>query len=157
MVYLNGRHSLETMKISGKFQHPPTFPGNIALKIQNPSPDSDLQPPRAPSYRTARRRPRTPATRLRKNGAPNGRRSRPETPLLKWKTHEKEKNDVPLEENEEYEKRKCRKGKKQREVVVSARKLATGLWRLQLPEALMVENGGRSSRRNEDRLGLQVT
>ncbi|KAI4306096.1 hypothetical protein L6164_029404 [Bauhinia variegata] len=150
------------MKISGKSQLLPTFSGNIDSKALNPSPGSDLHALRT-SFR--RRKPRTPGTRLRKNGFPNGRRSRPETPLLKWKIDDKERNNVvvddddPVEEDEksvaECGRKACRKGKKHREVAVSARKLAAGLCRLQLPEVAMADNERRGLRRGQDRLGIQ--
>ncbi|KAI4308011.1 hypothetical protein L6164_031130 [Bauhinia variegata] len=149
------------MKVPGKSQLPPTFYCNIDSRALNPSPDSDLQALRT-SFR--RRKPRTPGTRLRKNGAPNGRRSRPETPLLKWKIHDKERNNVeddddPVGKDEKSVagcgRRACRKGKKQREVAVSARKLAAGLWRLQQPEVAMADDGRRGLRRGQDRLGVQ--
>ncbi|RDX64720.1 hypothetical protein CR513_56684, partial [Mucuna pruriens] len=111
------------MKFSGKA----SFPAGIASRSVNASPDSDLLPAK-PSQR---RKPRTPGTRLRRHG---GKRSRPETPLLKWKIH-----DDPLEEDQkpsvaEFRRRTGRNAKKQTEVAVSARKLAAGLWRLHLPE-----------------------
>ena len=131
------------MKVSGKPEN------SISLKTRNPSPDSDLQPPKASS--SNRRRPRTPLAQFRKNGAPTGRRSRPETPLLKWKTHEKGKNDDPLEDDENKSSAgfgggRAKGNKKQKEAVVSVRKLAAGLWRLQLPETTAVA-----------RFGVQVT
>lgn len=122
------------MKFSGKSHHPPV---GITSKSLNPSPDSDLQPPKP----FQRRRPKTPGTRLRRYGAPGGKRSRPETPLLKWKIHERNDNDrTTLEEEDQgstparFGRRTCRNAKKQTEVAVSARRLAAGLWRLHLPE-----------------------
>ncbi|CAL9017624.1 unnamed protein product [Prunus brigantina] len=117
------------MKIPSKPHHPsPTFP----------PPDSDLHPPRPSS---ARRKTRAPGSaRLKRAGLPAGKRSRPETPLLKWKIDEVQEDhrgdrrkaqNAPEEEREDGGRRKGRKG---REVAMSARKLAAGLWRLQLPE-----------------------
>ncbi|KAK4275469.1 hypothetical protein QN277_018546 [Acacia crassicarpa] len=127
------------MKVSAKSQQPSKCSENILLRTRNPSPDSDLQPPKA----SHRRKPRTPVARFRKNGAPLGRRSRPETPLLKWKTDDKGKNDDPLEEDEKSDAGCGRraKGKKQREASVSVRKLAAGLWRLQQPEMAPARSG----------------
>ncbi|KAK0600561.1 hypothetical protein LWI29_016152 [Acer saccharum] len=63
------------MKITGDPHYPATFPVPKAL---NPSSVPDLKP--------TRRRTRNPSLpRVRKPGAPGQRRSRPETPLLKWK------------------------------------------------------------------------
>ncbi|CAJ1971395.1 unnamed protein product [Sphenostylis stenocarpa] len=112
------------MKYSGKA----SYPAGIASRgVNNPSLDSDLEPARP----FQRRKPRTPGTRLRRHG---GKRSRPETPLLKWKIHED-----PLEEDQKSSvagsrRRTCRSAKKQTEVALSARRLAAGLWRLHLPE-----------------------
>ncbi|XP_028760321.1 uncharacterized protein At5g41620-like [Neltuma alba] len=127
------------MKVSGKSQHPPKCSENILSRTRNPSPDSDLQPPKS----SHRRKPRTPLARFRKNGAPLGRRSRPETPLLKWKTDDKGKNKDPLDEDEKSDAGCGRraKGKKQREASVSVRKLAAGLWRLQQPEMAPARSG----------------
>ncbi|XP_027368585.1 uncharacterized protein LOC113874565 [Abrus precatorius] len=132
------------MKFSGKSHLPPS---GIASRTLNPSPDSDLQPPKP----FQRRKPKTPRTRLRIHGAPGGKRSRPETPLLKWKIHEG--NEDPLDEDQKssvagFRQRTCRNAKKLPEVAVSARRLAAGLWRLHLPE--MTASDGRK------RLGLQV-
>ncbi|KAK7320384.1 hypothetical protein VNO77_29805 [Canavalia gladiata] len=131
------------MKFSGKSHYPPA---GITSKTLNPSPDSDLQPVKP----FQRRKPKTPRTRLKIHGAPNGKRSRPETPLLKWKIHEG--NDDPLDEDQKssvtgFCRRTRRNAKKQTEVVVSARRLAAGLWRLHLPEMVTGDSGKR--------LGLQ--
>lgn len=104
-----------------------------------PLPDSDLQLERPPSARRKTRASGLP--RLKRAGFPSGKRSRPETPLLKWKIEDneddrerrKDQNDLD-EEREEGARRDTRKGRKGREVPMSARKLAAGLWRLQLPE-----------------------
>ncbi|XP_054818001.1 uncharacterized protein LOC129317676 [Prosopis cineraria] len=126
------------MKVSGNSQHPPKCSETIISRTRNPSPDSDLQP-----KASHRRKPRTPLARFRKNGAPSGRRSRPETPLLKWKTDDKGKNNDPLEHDEKSDAGCGRraKGKKQKEASVSVRKLAAGLWRLQQPEMALARSG----------------
>ncbi|KAJ7963827.1 Actin cytoskeleton-regulatory complex pan-like protein [Quillaja saponaria] len=146
------------MKIPGNTQHPTTFPGNISLKIVDPLPDSDLQV-RKNSQKHARQKPRTPVSRLKKNRASVGRRSRPETPLLKWKIHERERNDDPLEEDArsvpECGKRSGRKGKMRREETVSVRKLAAGIWRMQLPEVDIAGEERRGLQRSENQLELQ--
>lgn len=114
-----------------------------------PLPDSDLQPDRPPSARRKTRASGFP--RLKRAGLPTGKRSRPETPLLKWKIEdnaddakERRKDQNDLEEEGGGGAR--RKGK---EVPLSARKLAAGLWRLQLPETGV-------ERRSEQQLGFQV-
>ncbi|PRQ31799.1 hypothetical protein RchiOBHm_Chr5g0039421 [Rosa chinensis] len=121
-----------------------------------PLPDSDLQPERPPSRRRARG---SGLPRLKRAGLPTGKRSRPETPLLKWKIEHTEEengkerrkvqNDLVEEEREEGGGGAARrKGKKGREVPMSARKLAAGLWRLQLPET-------GAERRSAQQLGFQ--
>ncbi|KAK1561888.1 hypothetical protein Q3G72_002530 [Acer saccharum] len=133
------------MKITGDPHYPATFPVPKAL---NPSSVPDLKP--------TRRRTRNPSlSRVRKPGAPGQRRSRPETPLLKWKVEDRERSKkVEVEEEEEDEAaegRRRRRRKPRREtVVISARKLAAGLWRLQVPDN--VAGGGGESL---DRLGFQ--
>ncbi|KAL5577765.1 hypothetical protein UlMin_019464 [Ulmus minor] len=132
------------MKISGKQRAPPAFPATIPSKGLYSPVDSDLQQ-KPSSRKPARRKSRTPRFgRVKRGGAPFGKRSRPETPLLKWKVEgeggrEKEESEV-VEEDEKLEGRRGRRG---REMAVSARKLAAGLWRLQLPEA--VAHSGKSS------------
>ncbi|CAI9760422.1 unnamed protein product [Fraxinus pennsylvanica] len=85
--------------------------------------------------------------RLRKEvGLPSGKRnSRPETPLLRWKFDEDKDNDASTKEEKSSAEVKRKSGRRVR-VNVSARKLAAGLWRLQLPKFQI--NGGQ-------RLGFQ--
>ncbi|XP_030929796.1 uncharacterized protein LOC115955688 [Quercus lobata] len=145
------------MKITGKPQLPATFAASFSSKTQNRSPDSDLQyhKPSTSSRRSTPRRATRNPTRLRRTGAPNsGRRSRPETPLLGWKIHHGGRKNDEEENDKSPPRRECRR-KVREEVVVSARKLAAGLWRLQMPE-MSAGVGERSSvRRNEAQLGLQ--
>ncbi|XP_030510171.1 uncharacterized protein LOC115724935 isoform X1 [Cannabis sativa] len=137
------------MKVSGKSHLGAAFPATLSTKGLNPRTDSDLQP--KPSTRKpGRRKPRTPGFgRVKITGASNGRRSRPETPLLKWKIDdvvERVKSESEfLEEDEKVEdgRRHGRKVRREREAAVSARKLAAGLWRLQLPE--VASSGGKRS------------
>ncbi|XP_050368512.1 uncharacterized protein LOC126786663 [Argentina anserina] len=120
-----------------------------------PLPDSDLLPERPPS---AHRKPRGSALpRLKRAGLPTGKRSRPETPLLKWKIQDtaengndrrKDQNDLEEQEPRDEGGGPRRKGRKGREVPLSARKLAAGLWRLQLPETGV-------ERRSAQQLGFQ--
>uniref|UniRef100_A0A7N0TY40 Uncharacterized protein n=1 Tax=Kalanchoe fedtschenkoi TaxID=63787 RepID=A0A7N0TY40_KALFE len=96
--------------------------------------------------RTGRRKVRTPK--------PIGRRSRPETPLLRWKFDDKEKEEVKEDDKEKEEEeevaaveseKKCgRRALKKDAVMVSARKLAAGLWKLQ-PD--VAAGTGRENRR----------
>ncbi|XP_022735127.1 uncharacterized protein LOC111288486 [Durio zibethinus] len=131
------------MKVTGKASLPETFSG------RNPT-DAGLKP-------TTKRRTRS--TRWRRVGAPVvGRRSRPETPLLKWKMEEKERGrqkgrvDEELEDEEDGgRKGGCRGRRRKGASTVSARKLAAGLWRLQLPET---ETPGGEHRRR-DLLGFK--
>ncbi|KAK3199678.1 hypothetical protein Dsin_023093 [Dipteronia sinensis] len=134
------------MKITGDPHYPATFPVPKAL---NPSSVPDLKP--------TRRRTRNPSlSRVRKPGAPGQRRSRPETPLLKWKVEDRERSRKveAAEEAEEEEaaegRRRSRRKHRRGAAVISARKLAAGLWRLQVPDN--VAGGGGESL---DRLGFQ--
>ncbi|GAV72929.1 hypothetical protein CFOL_v3_16417 [Cephalotus follicularis] len=93
-------------------------------------------------------------TRLKRVGAPAGRRSRPETPLLKWKTEDRERDrNVGEAGDDESEGRKScyRRNAK----AVSARKIAAGIWRLQLPDKVANSGGGVAGDRRRDRLGFQ--
>ncbi|CAL1354228.1 unnamed protein product [Linum trigynum] len=135
---------------------------NQSPRQQNP--DSDL-------VRPPRRRTRS-LTRLKRVAPSVGRRSRPETPLLKWKVEEsgERKNggrakgvgeDIAVAADEGEEKQgngkeegRRRRSKRSSGSSVSARKLATGLWRLQTPETA-VGGGGVGERRRRDGLGFQ--
>ena len=143
------------------------LPEIIASKAKaslNPRTDSDLQAglrPRKP----ARKRPRTPGLgRLKRAGASNGRRSRPETPLLKWKVDKSEvingeevSSAAAAEEEQETERRDRRRGRRgsaaAAATTVSARKLAAGLWRLQIPETAVSGGDGKRSAK----LGFEVS
>ncbi|CAN1147075.1 Uncharacterized protein At5g41620, partial [Linum perenne] len=113
------------------------------------NPDSDLACP-------PRRR-----TRLKRVG----RRSRPDTPLLKWKIDEGGGADEDGDDaGEDYKLRRkskdeARRGSRHKSSAssVSARKLAAGLWRLQSPEPAVGSGGGRGVERRirSDGLGFQ--
>lgn len=125
------------MKVTGKSNFPATFSGRN-------SPDSDLKP-------TTRKKTRN---RSLTRGNPVGRRSRPETPLLNWKVEDKERKKEKSEgiEDEDDEGGRRRGRRRKGASVVSARKLAAGLWRLQqLPEKIPVGGGER----RRDQLGFQ--
>ncbi|KAE8704355.1 ubiquitin thioesterase OTU1 isoform 1 [Hibiscus syriacus] len=112
------------MKVTGKASLPATLSGRIPK-------DVDLKPMTKRKTRNRRWK--------RVGGAPVlGRRSRPETPLLKWKVEEKEKGceaEEELAEEEEDGRRGGSRGCRRKGASkVSARKLAAGLWRLRLPE-----------------------
>lgn len=144
------------MKITGKPHSTATFPGNsITSKAQNPQPHPDLKPQR----QTRNRNPTL--TRSKRAGTPVGRRSRSrsETPFLKWKIEDKERNIQVQEDEVEHEheleeklESGARKGNRKISKAVSARKLAAGLWRLQLPETVA---GSTGKRKGKERLGFQ--
>uniref|UniRef100_A0A2P2PIF3 Uncharacterized protein n=1 Tax=Rhizophora mucronata TaxID=61149 RepID=A0A2P2PIF3_RHIMU len=136
------------MKVTGNLNFTATFPGNTASwKPLNPhlsQPDPDPRP---------RRRARNPSlTRLRKSCAPTGRRSRPETPLLKWKIEDRVPN-AAAEEDGENPKTGGRRALRKSTRTVSVRKIAAGLWRLQLPPETLA--AGSVERKRKDPLGLQ--
>lgn len=104
----------------------------LPSKSVAPPPDSDLRPPRKPHPRRRISGPPSPGVaavaRSRKGGSTSGgRRSGPSTPLLRWKFNEKPSSQA---------------GRKVEDVTVgevapspplpriSARKLASGIWRL---------------------------
>ena len=151
------------MKITATTELPTTIPAILSSRARNASPDSDLIAKKS-SRKPPRRKSRTPAggARLKRDGAAGGRRSRPETPLLRWKFDDTEREKVAsvldVDENiaPEHGRRSGRKVRKSREVTVSARRLAAGLWRLQLPEVDAVRDGRWSRQKSKDPLGFGV-
>lgn len=128
------------MKITGGRTELPTLKAAAA----NPSPGSDLLQRQPSPRRTPRRRIKNSGgVRLRKEigGGSAGRRSRPQTPLLRWKFNEDVEDSVVCTAEEDG--RKCHRKTR---AAVSVRKLAAGIWRLQLPE--VTSNG--------EKLGFQV-
>lgn len=88
-------------------------------------------------------------TRNRSCRSVAGRRSRPQTPLFKWNMEEDGGGvEEELEDKEVSGKGRRRKGAS----TVSARKLAAGLWWLQLPETV-IPGGGE---RKRDQLRIKV-
>ncbi|KAF5478900.1 hypothetical protein F2P56_005422 [Juglans regia] len=144
------------MKITGKTQLPLTFPANLSYKTLNPSQHSDLQD--KPIARKPSRRLTGSPTRVKRNGAPSGRRSRPETPLLRWKVDGVDGKRNERAEEDQTSLRECRRRTRRRgrqDVTVSARKLAAGLWRLQLPEVAAGAGETDGVLRGEAQLGRQ--
>ena len=143
-----------TMKITGNADLPPV----LSSKALNPSPESDpfriskLQKP--PRRKTRNAGHSGSGVRLRRDGAPAGKRSSPQTPLLHWKFDEREKHKyVPSKEGKSRPEFGQSSGRKGREIVVSARKLAAVLWQLQTPE---INAGSGGERPKRDWLGFQV-
>ncbi|KAL1811465.1 uncharacterized protein LOC108227907 [Daucus carota subsp. sativus] len=119
--------------------------------------DDDPPPVRKPVNRKSRNGFSGAGVRLRRDGAPTGRRSRPETPLLKWKVDDKVKDTVKVHDSVDGDKSAADSGRKMRRdkpVLISARKLAAGLWRLQVPKSLGTEAEDGVSNRE---LGFQAT
>lgn len=127
------------------------FSAIISSKNLSASPKSDL-----PDRKIPRRRVRNPSSssgiQLRKDGLSAGKRSGPATPLLRWKYND---GDVAVDSFKEPEsgKRSRRKGRNAANFSVSARKLAAGLWHLQLPEASV---GGQGVSKPSHQLGFEV-
>lgn len=119
----------------------------------------DLRAIQRATTTVTKRRARNPSlTRQRRSAAPGGRRSRPETPLLKWKVEDRktERGGGVVEEDDDYEDERetstRRKDRRKTTRPVSVRKLAAGLWRLQVPDAVV--SGGE--RKVKEGLGFQV-
>lgn len=132
------------MKISGGKAE---LQEGLSSKQLNPFQSSDLLEKHPEPGKPPRRKSKdfSNGVRLRKDSA-GKRSSRPETPLLRWKFDEVgDGNEFSKEENSPPEVGR-RNGLKMRPLV-SARKLAAGIWRMQLPE---VPAGG------DERLGFQV-
>ncbi|VVB00626.1 unnamed protein product [Arabis nemorensis] len=146
------------MKVTGKPYTTATLP-SLESETNLFNSGSDLKAiQRAATTTTTvvtRRRARNPSlTRHRRSGASGGRRSRPETPLLKWKVEDRNKERNGVVEDDDYEvERETSRRKDRRKISrpVSVRKLAAGLWRLQVPD--VVSSGG--DRKGKEGLGFQ--
>ncbi|XP_010923894.1 uncharacterized protein [Elaeis guineensis] len=131
-------------------------PAILSSKTLTPPPASDLPPPQKLGRRHRTRTPIFPGAiagaRFRKDGsASGGRRSGPATPLLRWKFDDADRSaEPPSEFLGGKARRKLRKAAGEVAPVVSVRKLAAGLWQLQLPEA---SRGG--GERRGGRLGFE--
>ncbi|XP_076948320.1 uncharacterized protein LOC143620516 [Bidens hawaiensis] len=128
------------MKITGKTD----LPAIISSKALNFPPDSDLlQKPILRKQSSRRTRNSGAGVRLKKDVIPAAgkRGSRPETPLLRWKFVEGKEEDDGEVESEKQSDSGRKSGRKTKRKDVSARKLAAGLWRLQLP-GVRVTGGG---------------
>ncbi|KAG6685761.1 hypothetical protein I3842_12G128300 [Carya illinoinensis] len=145
------------MKMTGKPELPATFPANLSSKALKSPPDSDLQ------HKSITRKPSRRLTGnwtcLKRTGAPSGRRSRPNTPLLRLKLSGCDGNGNDRVEDDQKSLRECRRKSRRRKrqdvVVLSARKLAAGLWRLHIPQ--VAAGAGEACRlfRGKAQLGLQ--
>ncbi|XP_052178505.1 uncharacterized protein LOC127792151 [Diospyros lotus] len=146
------------MKITGKTD----IPAILSSRPVNASPYPDLIPKpkaqRPPRWKSRNAGYPGAGVRVKRDGAPAGRRSRPETPLLRWKFDEGSSlnEEVTPPEFGRKSSRKLR-GKGKEAVAVSARKLAAVLWRLNLPEVVPIADGlrERSSFPKKDKLGFQ--
>ncbi|MCL7034384.1 hypothetical protein MKW94_006252 [Papaver nudicaule] len=117
-----------------------------------------------------KRKIRNHGIRLKKDGAGGGKRSGPVTPLLKWKIDDNDKEEEIENEENVCEEEGCDKnnddkteklGKKVKGKVglVSARKLAAGLWKLQNSQEVNndgVEEVLSSQTKVNDRLGFEA-
>lgn len=147
------------LPLPAKSQQIPTFTTSLYPKSVNRSPELDLQ--QTPSSRKDSRRRIRNLSLIKRKLAPSSRRSRPQTPLLKWKVEERVDGGGEVDEDET--KSELENGGKdlqrvsgERDVIVSARKLAAGFWRFQKPE--VSADGGRSGlkRTQEQGIGSQV-
>ncbi|KAK6946906.1 hypothetical protein RJ641_000379 [Dillenia turbinata] len=140
------------MKISGEAEVPAIF----SFKATNPLPDSNLQEKRTskkPHRRKVKNAVFSGAGGVKGDKAQGGKKSGgPATPLLKWKFND---GDFSVAD-EEMPGKGRRKARREKEALVSARKLAAILWGLQSPEipAEAAMSASPSLRRNE-KLGFQ--
>ncbi|KAE8646050.1 hypothetical protein Csa_016254 [Cucumis sativus] len=143
------------LPLPAKSQHIPTFTSSLYPKSVNRSPELDLQ--QTPSSRKDSRRRIRNLSFIKRKLAPSGRRSRPQTPLLKWKVEERVDGGGEMDEDEK--KSESENGGKdlqrvsgERDVIVSARKLAAGFWRFQKPEVSV--DGGKSGLKRTQEQGI---
>ncbi|XP_009779367.1 uncharacterized protein [Nicotiana sylvestris] len=112
------------------------LPAITSSKLVNPLPDSDLLHKPFCSRKPPRRKTKNSGTGVRlKRDIAGGKKSRPETPLLRWKYNEDVNDNAPCTwDADESTVELGRKSGRKVKTLVSARKLAAGLWRLQLQE-----------------------
>ncbi|KAL0560807.1 hypothetical protein IC582_001221 [Cucumis melo] len=146
-----------TMKLPlpAKSQQIPTFTTSLYPKSVNRSPELDLQ--QTPSSRKDSRRRIRNLSLIKRKLAPSSRRSRPQTPLLKWKVEERVDGGGEVDEDEtkselENGGKNLQRVSGERDVIVSARKLAAGFWRFQKPE--VSADGGRSGLKRTQEQGI---
>ncbi|CAH2053230.1 unnamed protein product [Thlaspi arvense] len=130
------------MKFTGKSNSTATLPATLP----------NLTGSHKATIRARKLKPRL--TRQRRSGVPGRRRSRPETPLLKWKVEDRNRERCDAVEDDDSDNQVdnkspkiLRRGTKPNTV----RGLAAGVWRLQVPDA--VSSGG--DKRSNDGLGSQ--
>lgn len=145
--------------MTGKPELPDTFPANLSSKALKSPLDSDLQ--HKSITRKPSRRLTGNSTCLKRTGAPSGRRSRPNTPLLRLKLSGCDGNGNDRVEDDQKSLRECRRKSRRRKrqdvVVLSARKLAAGLWRLHIPQVAAGAGEACHVFRGKAQLGLQVS
>ncbi|KAL0909561.1 hypothetical protein M5K25_020441 [Dendrobium thyrsiflorum] len=129
--------------------HPPEKPPvNVSAKFLARRPDSHLHPGRPLQTRRRIRKhsfPRSSAGRRTDGAFASGRRSGPGTPLLRWKFEEEDCSCRPLSEAGGNTPRKARSARGREKQAVSARKLAAGIWHLQLKEVTLSGGSGREA------------
>ncbi|XP_009627564.1 uncharacterized protein LOC107767834 [Nicotiana tabacum] len=121
------------MKVTANKAELPTI---TSSKLVNPLPDSDLLHKPFCSRKPPRRKTKNSGTGVRlKRDIAGGKKSRPETPLLRWKYNEDVNDNAACTWDADKSTVELgRKSGRKVKTLVSARKLAAGLWRLQLPE-----------------------
>ncbi|CAL9221581.1 unnamed protein product [Arabidopsis halleri] len=129
------------------------------MKFTGKSNSTATLPATVPNLRASHtRRVRKPSfTRQRRSGVSVRRLRRPETPILKSKVENHNSERCVAVEDDDYEEDDCNKMRcqeRRRSVPPdTVRKLAAGVWRLRVPDA--VSSGG--DKRSKDRLGFQET
>lgn len=135
------------MKFTGKSNSTTTLPTTVP----------NLRDSHRPTVRARKLKPRL--THQRRSGVPGRRRSKPETPPLKWKVKDRNKEQYGAVEdddcNNQVDKWPKIFSQERRRIVrpETVRKLAAGVWRLQVPDAVSIGGGDK---RSKDGLGFQV-
>ncbi|XP_020591335.1 uncharacterized protein LOC110032150 [Phalaenopsis equestris] len=134
---------------SAPASHPPEEPQvNVSAKTSARRPDSYLQPcrPLQPRRRVRKHSFRRSDKGRRTDGfTANGRRSGYGTPLLSWKFEDGDCSRKPLIEAGGSATRKVGRSCGRRKEAVTARKLAAGIWHLQLREVTLSGGSGKES------------
>lgn len=133
------------MKITGGGSQ---LPEGLSSRQLDPFQTSDLLDKPVKSGKTPRRKSKGSGYGMRlKKDSVGKRSSRPQTPLLRWKFDEAGDDENELRKEEKLPPEAVRRNGRKAMGTVSVRKLAAGLWRMQLPA---VPAGGG------EKLGFQV-
>ncbi|KAK8971271.1 hypothetical protein KSP40_PGU015859 [Platanthera guangdongensis] len=126
---------------------PENYPVPVTAKNIAREPESHLRPGRPLQTRRLRKHsfPRPGTYRRADSSSSRGGRSGPATPLLRWKFEDTGYSGKPPHDAEGKTNQKSRNAWGRKEAIVSSRKLAAGIWHLQLMEVTGSRGGARET------------